>query len=132
MTHPGGVHTADNAVPPLDPELEGLHEDLRGIHPAIDLILDGYRLLALDHHTTDMTQTLIAAISGGSDGTNLTNLSGRTIDRLADADTNPCLRQLPLDQQKLVRLHGETTAYVLGNPTLHQFASDTSAAIDGT
>ena len=123
------VHTPGNAIPALDADLDGLHEDLRGIHPGIDLILDGYRLLALDRHTTDMTQTLIAAIAGGSDGTNLTNLGGQTIARLASADSNPALRDLPLDQQKRIQLRGETTAFALNHDQLAQFASDTSAAI---
>jgi hypothetical protein len=125
------VHTDGNAVPALDADLEGLHEDLRGIHPGIDLILDGYRLLALDRHTKDMTQTVIAAIAGGSDGTNLTNLGGQTIARLANPDTNPSLRDLPLDQQKVIQFRGETTAHVLNHPDIAQFASDTSAAITG-
>jgi hypothetical protein len=125
------VHTPGNAVPALDADLDGLHEDLRGIHPAIDLILDGYRLLALDRHTTDMTQTLIAAIAGGSDGTNLTNLGGQTIARLANPDSNPALRDLPLNQQKRIQLHGETAAFALNHDQLAQFASDTSAAITG-
>lgn len=132
MNAPHGVHTADNATPPLDGELAGLHEDLRGIHPGIDLILDGYRLIALDQHTLDMTQTLIAAIGGGSDGLNLTNLGGQTIARLADADTNPALRTLPLDVQKTARQQGQNAAYWLADPDLHQTAADTSAAIDGT
>ena len=123
------VHTPGNAIPALDADLDGLHEDLRGIHPGIDLILDGYRLLALDRHTADMTQTLIAAIAGGSDGTNLTNLGGQHIARLANPASNPCLRDLPLDQQKLIQLRGETAAFALNHDQLAQFASDTSAAI---
>jgi len=129
---PHTVHTEGNAVPPLDDDLAGLLDDLAGIHPGIDQILDGIRLLAVDRHTVDTTQTLIAALAGGADGTNVLNLIGHAIARLANADTNPCLRTLPLDQQKTVQLNGECTAHVLAHPDLHQFASDTSAAIDGT
>lgn len=131
MTAPHGVHTADNAVPPITGELAGVLDDLAGIHPGIDLIRDGIRLIALDRHTVDATQTLIAALAGGVDGTNVVNGLGQLIARLASADTNPALRALPLDQQKLAQLNGETTAFVLNHPDLAQFASDTSAAIDG-
>ncbi len=128
---PHNVHTEGNAVPPLDDDLAGLLDDLAGIHPGIDQILDGIRLIATDRHTLDATQTLIAATAGGADGTNVLNLIGRTIARLTNPDTNPALRTLPLDQQKTVQLHGECTAHVLAHPDLHQFASNTSAAIDG-
>lgn len=133
MNHPGGVHTADNAVPPLDDELEGLLEDLAAVHdPGVDLILAGLRYLALNRYSADQSQTRIAWLAGGSDGTNLLTAIGRTIARLADADTNPCLRTLPLDTQKNARQHGQNTAYWLADPDLHQTASETCAAITGT
>jgi hypothetical protein len=126
------VHTADNAVPPVDgTEVGGLLEDLTGIHAGIDLIRDGIRLLALNRLTLDQTQTIIAALAGGADGTNVVNLIGQLIARLATADSNPALRGLPYEQQKLVQLHGETTAFALAHDQLTQFASDTSAAITG-
>ncbi|MER6249355.1 hypothetical protein [Streptomyces griseorubiginosus] len=132
MTSTNPVHTAGNAVPPLDSELEGLLDDLAGVHPGIDLIRDGLRLVALDRHTVDMTQTLVAVLAGGSDGLNLINTIGQVIARLADADTNPALRTLPLDVQKTARREGQNAAYWLADPELHQTASETSAAIDGT
>ena len=125
------VHTADNAVPPITGNLADTLDDLTGIHPGIDLIRDGIRLIALDRHTPDTTQTLIAALAGGADGTNCLNLIGQLIDRLADPDTNPALRTLPFDQQKTCRMHGETTAYVLSLTHIADFASNTAAAIDG-
>ena len=131
MAGPHEVHTAGNAVPPLDDELAGLLDDLAGVHPGIDLIRDGLRLIALDRHTVDMTQTLVAVLAGGSGGLNLVNTIGQLIARLADADTNPALRHLPLEQQKQARREGQNTAYWLADPDLHQTASETSAAIDG-
>jgi hypothetical protein len=128
----GPVHTAANAIPAVDgTDLGDLLEDLAGIHAAIDLARDSARLAATSRLTLDQTQTLIAAIAGGSDGTNLINLFGQTIARITNPDTNPALRQLPLEQQKLVQLHGETTAFALNHDQLAQFASDTSAAITG-
>ena len=126
------LHTEANAVPPLDNELAGLLDDLAGVHPGIDLIRDGLRLIALDRHTVDMTQTLVAVLAGGSDGLNLVNTIGQIIARLADADTNPALRTLPLERQKAARREGQNAAYWLADPELHQTASETSAAIDGT
>lgn len=132
MTATNPVHTEANAVPPVDDtEVGGLLDDLAGIHPGIDLIRDGIRLITTSRLTTDQTQTLIAALAGATDGTNVVNLLGQTIARLTNPDTNPCLRALPLDQQKTVQLAGETTAFHLADDQLAQFASDTSAAITG-
>lgn len=130
MTQHHGVHTADNQMPPLGDDLEDMLTALRGIHPGLDQIADGYRLLCLDRHSVDMTQTLVAAL-GAWERRNVTELNGRTIARLADADTNPALRTLPLEQQKLARQQGQNAAYWLADPDLHQTAADTSAAIDG-
>lgn len=133
MTSPEGVHTADNAIPPLDADLEGLFEDLAAVRDAgVDQILAGLRLIALTPHSIDRTQTLVAVLAGGSDGLNLVNVIGRVIARLADADTNPALRQLPLDQQKNAQRAGELAYLALSDPDLHQTASETCAAIDGT
>lgn len=126
------VHTAANAVPAIDgTELGGLLDDLAGFHPGIDLIRDGLRLIALDRLTVSQTQTVIAVLAGGSDGLNLVAAIGQLIARLADPDTNPALRTLPLDQQKTARREGANAAYALTDPDLHQTAAETSAAIDG-
>lgn len=126
----GPVHTADNAVPPLDNELAGLLDDLTGIHPGIDQIRDGIRLLALDRHSLDRTQTLVAALAG-SEGADLLTLLALTVQRLTNPDTNPSLRTLPLDQQKETQRHGEQAAYLLTDPDLHQPAAEAAAAITG-
>lgn len=130
MAGPHEMHTDGNAIPPLDDELEDVLATLRGIHPALDLIADGYRLLLLDRHTVDASQTLVAAL-GGWEQRSVVALAGLAIQRLATPDTNPCLRVLPFDRQKIAQINGETTAFVLTSPTLAQFAADTSAAIDG-
>jgi hypothetical protein len=126
------IHTPGNAVPSLDgTELGGLLDDLAGIDEGIDLIRDGIRHIALKRLTADRTQTLCAALAGGADGTNLVAAFGLLIARLADADTNPGLRQLPLDQQKNARRAGEIACFALSAPDLAQTASETAAAIDG-
>ncbi|WP_097964982.1 hypothetical protein [Streptomyces sp. or20] len=129
--HSNPVHTAGNAVPPLDPDLDGALDDLAGIHPGIDLIRDGISLLALDRHTADGTQTLLATLSG-SPGADVITAVGHLVARLANADLNPALHGLPLDTQKVTRLHGEQAAFHLADPDLHQHASEASAAITGT
>ncbi|MFI2620365.1 hypothetical protein [Streptomyces sp. NPDC018584] len=125
------LHTAGNAVPNVDDtELGELLADLRGVHAGVDLVLDGLRLIAHDRHSIDRTQTLCAALAGNADCDLITAIA-YTVQRLADADTNPCLRALPLEQQKTARLAGEQAAYALTDPDLHQYASETAAAIDG-
>jgi hypothetical protein len=124
------MHTAANAVPPLDgTELGGLLDDLAGIHPGIDLIRDGIRLLALDRHTTDRTQLLAVTVAGGTDGTDVLTAIGLLVARLTNPDTNPALRSLPLDAQKHTQRHGELLIHHLGDPDLHQHASNASGAI---
>lgn len=125
------VHTAGNAVPPLDPDLARVLDDLAGIHPGIDLIRDGIRLLALDRHTPDSTQTLLATLAG-SPGADVVTVVAHLVARLANADLNPALRSLPLDTQKEAQRHGEQAAFHLNNPDLHQPASEASATITGT
>lgn len=127
----GPVHTAGNAVPPLDGDLAGALDDLDGIHPGIDLLRDGIRLLALSRHTLDDTQTLLATLAGSA-GADVITAIGHLVARLANADLNPALRALPLDIQKQAQRHGEQAAYHLNNPDLHQPASEASAAITGT
>lgn len=127
------MHTAANAVPPLDGELEGLLEDLAAVQdPGIDQIIAGIRYLVLARHSIDHSQTLIAAIAGGGDRTNLITALGKTIARLSDPATNPSLRTLPEDVQKNARREGVNAAYWLSDPDLHQTASETCAAITGT
>ncbi|MFE3381315.1 hypothetical protein [Streptomyces anulatus] len=127
----GPVHTAGNAVPPLDADLAGALDDLDGIHPGIDLIRDGIRHLALDRHTADDTQTLLATLAGSA-GADVITAVGHLVARLANADHNPALRTLPLDVQKTAQRHGEQAAYHLADPDLHQPASEASASITGT
>ncbi|MFC8339262.1 hypothetical protein ACFUJX_19940 [Streptomyces rubiginosohelvolus] len=127
----GPVHTAGNAVPPLDSDLAGALDDLAGIHPGIDLIRDGIRHLALDRHTADGTQTLLATLAGSA-GADVITTVAHLVARLANADHNPALRGLPLDAQKTTRLRGEQAAHHLLDTRLHQPASEASAAITGT
>ncbi|MFM9373247.1 hypothetical protein [Streptomyces sp. Da 82-17] len=124
------LHTDANAVPSIDDtDLGDVLADLSGIHPGLDLIADGLRLIAHDRHSRGQTQTISAALAG-TDSDAVTAIAF-TLQRLADPDTNPSLRELPLDQQKLIRLAGEQTAYALTDPDLHQPAANIAAAIDG-
>jgi hypothetical protein len=133
ITHRPGHQTPrpDPLVPPLDDELAGLLDDLAGIHPGIDMICDAIRLIALDRHTADESQSLIAAYAGGADGTNVVTAIAMGIARLSDADTNPSLRALPADQQKNAARAGQLACLALSDPDLHQTASETCAVIDG-
>jgi hypothetical protein len=127
---PHDVHTAGNAVPPVDGTTLGdVLDDLEGFHPGIDLIRDGIRLLATDRHTAEKTQSLCAALAGAKDVDVLTAI-GLLVARLASADSNPALRTLPFEQQKIAALHGERLVFDLADDDLHQHASEAAAAID--
>ncbi|MFJ1827456.1 hypothetical protein [Streptomyces sp. NPDC088178] len=123
------LHTAGNVVPPLDDDLADVLDRLTGIHAGINLIRDGIRLLALDRHSADKTQTLLAALAGSSEGADVLTVIGRLVARLSTADTNPALRTLPLDRQKLAQQHGEQALFALTDPWLHQHASEASGSI---
>lgn len=124
------LHTPANAVPPVTgTELGDVLEDLEGIHAGIDLIRDGLRLIALDRHDLNDTQVLLATLAGSPDGTDVLGAVGQLVARLANADTNPCLRSLPLEQQEAARKHGWTASYELLDPDLRDSASHTNAAL---
>jgi hypothetical protein len=125
------VHTAGNAVPPLGDDLADVLDRLAGVHAGIDLIRDGIRLIALDRLDTDQSQTVIGFLAGSSEGTDVLTALAHLIARLSNADTNPSLRTLPLDQQKTAQHHGEQAQFHLTDEWLHQHASEASAAIDG-
>jgi hypothetical protein len=130
MAGPHEVHTDGNAVPSVDDsELGIVLDDLAGIHRGIDLIRDGIRLLAHDRLTTEQTQLLAVTLAGGSDGSDVLTAIGHLTARLLNADTNPALRTLPLDAQKNTQRHGELLVHHLGDPDLHQHASNASGSI---
>ncbi|RSN50504.1 hypothetical protein DMH12_24790 [Streptomyces sp. WAC 04229] len=125
------VHTPANAVPPVDgTELGDCLEDLADIHPGIDLIRDGLRLLAHDRLDLNQTQVLLATLAGSPDSTDLLGAIGHLIARLSNPDTNPALRQLPLDQQKTAAHQGWLTTHNLTDPDLRNSAANANAALD--
>lgn len=129
MAGPHEVHTAANAVPPLDAEFEAALDKIRGIHPGLDLIADGYRLLALDRLSTDPTQTVIVALAGSPDNEDALALIGYTVARLTNPDSNPALRSLDFEAQKAVQKAGERLVFDLADHRVHQHASNASGAI---
>jgi hypothetical protein len=129
MNQPHDVHTEGNAVP-LDGDLEALLNTLTGVHPILDRAVDAFRDLLGEQHDIDTSQTLVAALAGW-ENRNFVALAGRVIQHLSNPDTTVALRQMSPEQQKLIQMNGETTAFVLGSGHLAQFASDTAAAIDG-
>jgi hypothetical protein len=125
------VHTPGNAVPPLtDTELGGLLDDLYGFDEGIDLICDGIRNIALRRLPADRVQLLLATIAGSPDATDVVGAFGRLVERIADADNTPALRDLPLDAQKRAQRQGELTAHALTDPDLRAPASNACAALD--
>lgn len=103
---PNGVHTADHAVPPLDTDTVDLFDDLAGIHPGIDQILSGLRLIAVDRHSVDTVPTLLAALAGGTHGNpDILRALTTVLVRLGDPATNPALRALTPRRAQQVRAH---------------------------
>ncbi|MFF8910624.1 hypothetical protein [Streptomyces olivaceoviridis] len=123
--------TEGNAVPNVDDtELGGTLADLADVHAGIDLIRDGIRLLAHDRHNLNTTQVLLAVLVGSPDGTDVLAAVGQLAERLANPDTNPALRFLPLDQQKEAAREGWLTAHNLNDPDLRASASRACAHLD--
>lgn len=125
----GPVHTAGNAVPPLSNEFAGVLDDLAGVHAGIDLITDGIRLLALERHTTDRTQTILASLAG-SEGADIATALALLVQRLTDSDDNPCLRSLPHPLQKTVRQLGEQHAHLTAATAPRAAVGDAIGLID--
>ncbi|MEU9703008.1 hypothetical protein [Streptomyces sp. NPDC047981] len=123
------VHTADNAVPPLDDDLAGVLDDLAGIHPGIDMIRDGIRLLAVDRLTADKTQTVITSVAGT--GTDVLAALGLLVQRLTNPDSNPALRTLDAETAKSVQRRGEQYAYETAEYAPRDHPSEAAALIDG-
>jgi hypothetical protein len=125
------THTSGNAVPNIDgTELGGVLEDLADIHPGIDLIRDGIRLLAHDRHTLPGTQLLLATLAGSPDALDIVGAIGLLIARLTDPDTNPTLRSLPLDQQKEAARNGWLAQHALSDPDLRGPAAAANSHLD--
>jgi hypothetical protein len=123
------VHTAANAVPPLDADFEAALDAIRGIHPGLELIADGLRLIALSRTSLDDTQTVTVALAGSPDNQDALTLIGYTVARLTNPESNPDLHTLSLTAQKDTQIAGEELVRRLADPDLHQHASDASAAI---
>jgi hypothetical protein len=104
------VHTADNAVPPLNEDLDGLLADIRGFHHGLDLIADGVRALAVDRLDLRTTQAVITMLAGSTDTAgqqiDVSALIAALVQRLLNADENPALRSLPADVQAQARTAG--------------------------
>lgn len=130
VSRPGAQALAvDPAVPPLDDELAGLFEDLRGFGPDMDALLGALYRIATRRHTTDSTQTHLAVLAG--DGPNVISLLAQVIARLGDPGQNPALRRLPTETQDAVRQLTADYAALTTENSLDQLVAETCAVIDG-
>ncbi|MET9436898.1 hypothetical protein [Streptomyces sp. NPDC006551] len=125
------VHTADNEVPPLDDELAGALDDLAGIHPGIDMIRDGIRLLAVDHLSADQTQTVLATIAG-TGGVDVLETLALLVARLTNPTSNPALRDLDPETAKEVQRRGELYGHDTADYAPREHTSEAAALIEGT
>ncbi|MEU6979594.1 hypothetical protein [Streptomyces sp. NPDC046371] len=116
-------------VPPLDDELDGVLADLAGVHPGVDMIRDGIRLLALDALTADKTQTVLSTIAGT--GTDVFAALGLLVQRLTNPDKNPGLGGLDAETAKTVEHEGELFAYEVAEFAPREHTTEAAALIDG-
>ena len=124
------LHTDGNAVPPLDDDLDGALYDTACVHPGIDLIRDGFRLLATDRLTADETQTILATLTGYA-GADIVTALALTVQRLTNPDSNPALRGMPADRQQQTRELGEQYAHLSNEFTPRPYAAEACGLIDG-
>ncbi|NUS82691.1 MAG: hypothetical protein HOY75_08055 [Streptomyces sp.] len=129
--NPFNVHTEHNAVPNVDGTALGYSlADLTGIHPGLDLIADGLRLIAHDRLTTAQTQLILVALAGSADSSDLLAAVGQSVARLTDSDTNPALRTLPFDQQSIAFKEGYSISLELTDTALREITARANAALD--
>jgi hypothetical protein len=129
MAGPHEVHTDGNAVPPLDAEFEAALDAIRGIHPALDLIADGYRLLALDRLSIENTQTVLVTLAGSA--TARTSSPSKPSPQPASptpTPTPPCAAST-WPHRRTSRAAEPTSPLRCPDPDLHQHASNASGAI---
>lgn len=100
---------------PATAQVDDLAADLYGIHPGLDLALEGIRMVARDlarPRTTDTsqaraldtTQTLLATLAGGTHGNpDLLALIAALVVQLGDPATNPALATIPAPRAEQVR-----------------------------
>lgn len=125
----GPVHTDGNAIPPIDPELAGVLEDLDGVHYAIDQIRHGVESLAMERLTKSQTQTVLYSLAG-AEGTDILTALALVVARLTNPDSNPSLRTLPLDQQKTIHHLGELYGHDTADLAPRHHIADAIAHID--
>lgn len=124
------VHTADNAVPPLDDTILERLDSLAGMHAGLDLIRAGFRLILTERLTRDETQTVVSALAGDSDGNDVLGLLAAAVARLADVDANPALRDLDHDVAQDVRRIGAAVAVDLDTTAPRDLVAEISARTD--
>ncbi|MFJ9810694.1 hypothetical protein ACIRTB_20945 [Streptomyces sp. NPDC101158] len=116
-------------VPPFGDDLAMVLEDTAGVHPGVDMIRGGIRLLALDALTADETQTILSTIAGT--GTDVFNALGLLVQRLTNPDENPALNTLSPETAKKVEHRGEMFAYEVAEFAPRDHPSEAAALIDG-
>lgn len=88
-------------------------DELTGIYPAVDKILDGISDLAGLISTPERTAVALMALAGSPQGNDVIGLLADTLVRLTDQSTNPGLTAIPAARQHDIRERTqEFAAYV--------------------
>ena len=129
--NPFNVHTEGNAIPSVDgTDLGYSLAQLTGVHPGLELIHDGLRLLAHDRLSLNQTQLILIALAGSADSADLLAAVGQLVARLTDSTTNPALRALDFGQQGQAFKHADRIARELTDSELRESAARANAALD--
>jgi hypothetical protein len=110
----------------LDDDTAGVLEDLAGVDPDLDAMLDSARRLMTRPRGINSTQSVVAALAA-TDGSFL-DLITSAVSRLADPATNPAIASLPAERIKAAQDWAASLARTVADDG--QYAGEVSAALD--
>ena len=107
------THTAADTGTQTPAGLQTRIDELTGIYPAVDKILDGINDLAGLISTPERTAVALMALAGDPDGRDVIGLLADTLVRLTDQNSNPGIATIPAARQHDIRERTqEFAAYV--------------------
>lgn len=120
------------SVPSLD-DIDGLADDLRGIHPLLDAAVASLRQLAEAGLDADQTATLLTALGGAGHGgdPSVIDLIGALVARIGHPTANPAIDKLPEPRRTAVADCTSQFAFYLAEFTPSAHLAEASGQIAG-